>query len=460
MIDSLAKSHEAWIAGADGPVQDLRQRSMEAFETHGLPSKRVESWKYTSAAKLARTPFIHDAGVLFEALAGSVVGSNALPGAAAEIVLVNGRFSEGLSRLSGLPSGVRVRSMQAYLSEQPDLDRLETGTWPALPNAARTTLGPYRRSDSQDGQPAAKRPESAFHLLNTAFLGDGIVIEVAPDTVLRDPIHILHAMVASEEPIAAHPRLVIDVGRHASVCLVEHHVGTGDGATFANLVVDARVQASARLEHHLWHELDDTAFHVQHSRALIGRDAVLEHHVAWLRGGWGRHDLELRFTEAGASATCTGLTVADGSQHVDHHTWLRHEAPHCTSRETYKGVFAGKSRGVFNGMVHIANEAQHTNAALSNKNLLLSDRAQVQTKPELEIHADDVKAAHGCTVGQLDRAGLDYLRTRGIARPEAEGIMTIGFIIDLLDEITNERLRDVLEDRVRARLNELSGVRG
>jgi len=456
MLTSYRASHEAWLPSAtEAPwLKALRERALERFESHGFPSKKVEAWKYSSTAKLARTPWVHDTGALFEALAGGVVGSHGLPGAAAELVFVNGAYAAGLSRVGQLPEGVELRPLHELLAQDSDAisERLDPATWPALPDAARTTLGPYRMASPPAGDLVADRPESAFDLLNTAFLQDGVALRVPADVVVDKPIHVILVTVGAGAPIASHPRLLLDVERHGSVTVVERHVGDGDEPSLVNAITDARLADGARLTHHLWRLDGPQTTHVGHVRAHIGRDARFESHVAWLGGSWSRNDLDVRFVAPGGEAVCTGVTLAGGKDHVDHHTWLRHEAGHCASRETYKGVYGGRARGVFNGMVYIAPDAQRTDADLASRSLLLCDRAQVQAKPELEIHADDVKAAHGCTVGQLDPTWLAYLRTRGIDEPTARHMLTEGFVVDLLGEISDETLREATAERVRARL--------
>lgn len=458
MLSSYRASHDAWLASAqeDASVRALRERALAAFETHGFPTKKVEAWTYTSTARLARTPFIHDHGPLFEALAAGAVGRHALTGAAAEIVLVNGCFAPGLSHLDALPDGVQLIPLSEDMAGF--VERLDPAGWPALPNAARTTLGPYRLAAPPPGDTAADRPESSFNLLNTAFLQDGVVLRVASGVTLEAPIHVLNIAVGSQAPIAAHTRLIVDLAPHARAQVVERHVATGDEPTFANVVVDARIADGAHLTHHLWRLEGEQVFHVEHTRAELGRDARYDHHVAWLGGSWGRSDVDVRFTATGSEALLTGITLADAKQHIDHHTWLRHEQPRCSSREVYKGVYGGQSRGVFNGMVYIARDAQHSDADLSNKNLLVSDRAQVQTKPELEIHADDVKAAHGCTIGQLDPTWLTYLRTRGIPEEQARQMLTNGFVMDLVEEIADASLREQTAKLVQARLDAVHGA--
>ncbi len=438
-------SHDAFLPGAaEAPwLQGLREAAWDRLTEVGLPDKGLETWRYSSTRKLASIPFIHDHGALYEALAGGLAGRHALPGAAAELVFVNGAYAPGLSHTADLPAGVRITPLARALRERDLSDRLDPRTWPPLPD-------PTRRAPVDD-VPA----DRAFDALNTALLQDGLVLEIDRDVALEAPIHVVLVGVGEESPVAAHPRLLIELGTHATATLVERHVATGGEETLANVLVDARIGDGAQLTHHRWRLEGPRAWHVEHVKVEVGRDARYVSHVAWLGGGWGREDLDVRFTAPGGEVVATGVTVAGDTQHVDHHTWMRHDVPRCTSREAYKGVYGDKARGVFNGNVYIAPDAQHTDADLSNRNLLLSERAAVHTKPELVIHADDVKAAHGCTVGQLDPLALAYLRTRGIPAPRARRMLTQGFVLDLLQEIEDEDLREATAERVTARLQDL-----
>lgn len=448
MLSSFEASHDAYLASASEAawLTALRRRSLDRFKTVGFPSKKVEAFKYSSTARLARTPFIHDAGTLFEALAGGTVGDHALRGAAAELVFVNGSYAAGLSHRANLPDGVEIVPLSQALAEGDLSERLDPARWPVLPDASRA------------GRPVEGfLADRAFDALNTAFLQDGLVLRVPRGLAIEAPIHVMLVTVGESAPIASHPRLLIDVETHGSMTLVERHVGTGSEPTLANTITDIRLADGAHLAHHLWRLGGDQAHHVGHVKVEVGRDARYQSHTAWLGARWSRNDLNVRFTAPGGEALCTGVVVADGQEHVDNHTWLRHDAPRCTSREAYKSVHGGRSRGVFNGMVYIARDAQHTDADLSNKNLLLSDGAQVQAKPELEIYADDVKAAHGCTVGQLDKTGLAYLRTRGIPEDRARQMLVQGFVFDLLEEIDDADLRERTTELVKARLAVVSG---
>jgi Fe-S cluster assembly protein SufD len=449
VLTTYQQSHEAFGAeSADSDaVRELRARSLARFEAVGFPTKKLESWRYTSTARLAKVPFVHDAGVLFEAFAGQVIGTHSMPGAAAEVVVVNGRVAHGLSRLSDLPDGVRIRSLGDALAADPSLvERLDPTTWGPLPDAARRPV-----------EPGVLTEDRAFDALNTAFMQDVVALEVDPDVVVDAPIHVVIVAVGEGAAVVAQPRVLVTLGRGAELTLVERHLATGSEATFSNVVTDARLGDGSALTHHHWRLDGVGGSHVQRVRVQVGRDARYTHHVLGLGGDWVRQDLDVRFDQPGGESLVTDVTIAGEAEQVDHHTWLRHDAPHCTSRTLCKGVYGGRARGVFDGLVYIAPQAQQTDAELSNRNLLLTERAQILTRPELQIHADDVKASHGTTVGQLDPNQVTYLRSRGIDAETARGLLTQGFVLDLLEEIEHDGLREEAERRIRARLLQLHG---
>jgi Fe-S cluster assembly protein SufD len=430
MLQSLASSHEAWQASGTDPawMQQLRREMLERAQADGLPGKGMEAWKYTSTARLGRSAWVHDHGALFEALAAPHLVH--LPGAAAEIVLVNGVFSHGLSSLGELAE--MARPLESAVSAR-DLSRvLDPRRWEPLPDAARP------------GPPAdGLTPDRVFDALNTAFLQGGLWLDVPAGHQVRGPIHVVHVAVGEGAPIAAHPRFRVQAGRGAGVVVVERHIAVGSQATFVNTVTDIVVEDGAQVEHHQWRVGVTNAHHVGRLRVGIGRDATARIHLAHLGAGWARQDVDVRFSGTGSELLCTDVVVAGGDSHVDHHTWVMHDAPRCTSRELVKGVYGGAARGVFDGLVVLARGAAKSDAELRAKNLIVSPGAHVHAKPELLIYADDVKAAHGCTVGQLDPTQVGYLRSRGIGHAAARALLTRGFLLDVLEEIADDGLREV-----------------
>ncbi len=450
MIEALRATHEAFLPSSDEPeaLRALRADALARFERVGLPDKRTPTWAYSSTARIARAGFVHDAGALFEAIAAPIAQAASLPGAAAEVVLVNGEVALGLSRFGDLPAGVRVRPLRDALADADAawLARLDPARWPARPDASR---GPV-----PEGEVA---PDRGFDLLNTAFLQGGVVVEVAPEVVLSAPIHVVVVTVGEGAPIAAHPRVLVTVGRGAAATVVERHVGGGGEPSLVNAVTDLAVGDGGALTLHLWRLGGERASHVGLTRAELGRDARLDAHFAVLGGAWVRADLDVRFTAPGGEAVVTGLQLVSGAAHADTHTWLRHDAPHCTSRQLFRAAAAGQGRVVFDGCIAIAAGARRSDAELSSRNLLLSPRAAIHARPQLEIRHDDVVASHGCTVGQLDPEQVTYLRSRGVPEAEARALLTRGFVLDLLGEIGDAGLRDALQRHVDAALVALVG---
>ena len=257
-------------------------------------------------------------------------------------------------------------------------------------------------------------------------------------------VHLVHSGVGD---VAAHPRVLILARAHSKVVVVERFVG---GAAFDNAVTEVVVQDGAQVEHHVWHTGGSARVHRVGVRQH--RDSRYHHVGATLGGDIVRTDLHATLQGPGAEATADGLYLLDGGQHCDNHTVLTHAVPHCTSRELYRGVMGGKATAVFNGLIVVEEDAQRTDAALTNHNVLLSDGATVNTKPELLIYADDVKCSHGTTVGQLDARAVAYLRSRGIPRGVAERMLVEGFVADLVDRVEHAGLRESLRALVSARL--------
>jgi Fe-S cluster assembly protein SufD len=336
-----------------------------------------------------------------------------------ELVFVNGRVSSSLSSLGELPDGVVVASLVDALSEHGD------------------TLQPILSQSGGD--------ETPFFDLNEAFLSDGAFVHVPKGVTLERPVHLVF-LTTSGEPVVTHPRNVI-VGEEGSALRLLESYGGPDGAVYwTNAVTQVVASAGAVIDHYKLQRESASAFHVASLDYVQGPSASVSNHSLSLGARLARHDIGAELAGEGADVTLNGLYVVHGSQHVDHHTVIDHTVPHCTSRELYKGVLDDASSGVFNGRVIVRADAQKTDSQQSNKNLLLSNEALVNTNPQLEINADDVKCAHGATIGQLDEEAVFYLRSRGIAQDDARRILTEGFMADVSDRIRLAAVRDTLRD--------------
>jgi len=345
------------------------------------------------------------------------------------MVFVNGFYAPGLSALSAVPPGVRVVSIAAALA--------------AGDEALESHLARYARYDG-----------NAFVALNTAFLSDGALIEIPRGVRAEEPIHVLFLTVPGGEPGVSHPRCMILAGRGSQATVVEEYSSLDEGSYFTNEVTEIVTEEGAVVEHVKLQLESPEAFHVGTVQGIQERNSVFNSHNLSFGGSLVRNDVNSVLNAEGAECVLNGLFVAGARQHVDNHTALDHAKPHCNSRELYKGILDGDATGVFNGKILVRKDAQKTNAIQSNKNLLLSKNAVVNTKPQLEIYADDVRCTHGATVGQLDAEALFYMQSRGIPRTAARDLLTYAFAADILDRMTVTGLRGRLEEILYRKLSE------
>jgi Fe-S cluster assembly protein SufD len=393
----------------------VRTNAFERFLERGFPTSRDEEWRFTNVSPLTSLSFALPSG---DREAASLKDRFALRDSH-ELVFVDGRLSQELSSPGELPDGVILTSLADALAEHADM------------------LQPVLSQSGGDDTP--------FFDVNEAFLSDGACVYVPKGIVLERPIHLLF-LTASEpsEAVVTHPRNVI-IGEPASqLQLVETYAGEDGALYWTNAVTQVAASAGAIIDHYKLQRESATAFHTSSLGYVQERDATVSHHSLSLGARLARHDIRTELDGEGANVTLNGLYVVGGNQHVDHHTVIDHRVPQCTSRELYKGVLDDASSGVFNGRVIVRADAQKTDSRQSNKNLLLSDDALVNTNPQLEINADDVKCAHGATIGQLDPEAMFYLRSRGIAQNDARRILTEGFMADVSDRIRLTAVRDTL----------------
>jgi Fe-S cluster assembly protein SufD len=322
-----------------------------------------------------------------------------------------------------------ARTRFRVIAADPQL-RIPDGVQETGPGDARSDLARH----AADG--------NAFVALNTAFLGKVNVLRVPQGAVVQSPIDITFDVAEPEGPVAVHPRTLILVGANAQCAIIERYQGAG--AYLTNAVTEIVAGEGAVVDHYKIQTESLEAFHVGSMFATLGRSANFTTTSIALGGGLVRNDVTATLAE-GTEATLNGLYVAGGSQHVDNHTTIDHAKPHGSSRELYKGILDGKAHAVFNGRILVRQDAQKTDSKQTNKNLVLSDDATIDTKPELQIFADDVRCTHGATIGQLDAESLFYLQSRGIGRSDARRLLTYAFAQDVVDRIKLPSLRDSLE---------------
>ncbi len=409
---SVERPEPAWLVS-------LREQAFAAYSAKGLPTTRDEEWRFTSLQPIARTPFV--AATRFDAHETDLqaAGLVELPGA--RLVFVNGRFHAGLSRPA---ADARVESLRAVLQADP-------GRLAGLVGREAKDLTP-------------------FTALNTALFEDGALVEIAPGARVAEPIHLVHYASDQAQPTANHTRVLLLASRTSQATVVESHLGRG--RYLANATTEIRVEDGARLDHVKLQREGEGAFHVATLRAVLGRDARFDQHHVALGAALSRADIEARFDAPGGESALFGLFHVDGERHADSHTRLDHSAPSATSRELYKGILDGRARGVFHGRIVVRKDAQKTNAHQSNRNLLLSREALVQSTPQLEIFADDVKCKHGSTTGQLDEAALFYLRSRGLDATQARSLLSYAFASDVIRALPHAGLRAAVTAHLHGRL--------
>ena len=403
----------------------IRSEAIDAFVEKGFPTRHDEQWKYTSVAGFEKHAFLAapftgpgagDARALFNRFMLDKKAAHLL-------VFHNGHYSPALSSPGHLPEGVTLMSLAQAL-----------------------------RTSSEALQPwlASEEPPPAFYALNSAFMSDGAYLHLKPGTVLETPVHLM--VISTGSGSASYLRNVIVAGAGARASVVEHYAGADGAVYFTNAVTRIFAAENANIEHYKLQQEAAGAFHMAGIHVVQQQGSRLASHSFTLGAALTRNDITTVFDASACEATLNGLYLVGGQQHVDNHTRIDHRQPHGTSRENYRGVLGGQSHAVFNGKVVVHPGAQKTNAHQANHNLLLSRDAEIDTQPQLEIYADDVKCDHGATIGQLDETQLFYLRSRGVEEALARRLLVHAFAHDVIEPIRVAALRSRLETLLLARL--------
>jgi Fe-S cluster assembly protein SufD len=403
----------------------VRNSAIERFELLGFPTVHDENWKYTNLAPLAKQSFVpaSRAGKVSLNPAEFVYPETRT----AHLVVVNGFFSEELSDKTALENIVAIDLLTAVADARYN-------------KIARAYLA--RNAGYHNNGLAA---------LNTAFLQSGLFLLIPKNTKIETPIQV--TFVTDGDETASFPRLLVVADEHSSATVIESFVSTGDRQYFTNAVAEIIVKEGARLEHYRVQRESDKAFHTSLTSAELGRSASYDTTSINLGGRLARHDISVVMDNEGAECWVDGLYLAGGDQHTDTHSVIDHQQPHCNSHQLYKGILDGNARAVFNGKIYVREGAQKTDAMQTNKNLLLSPQARVDTKPQLEIYADDVKCAHGAAVGQIDEEELFYLQARGINPELGRSLLTYGFAEEVIDKIKIDSIKHQLDEIVLRQLN-------
>lgn len=410
----------------------LRENAMARFEEVGFPTTKDEEWKYTNVAPIAKSSFTCFApeSSADHTATETLATFRAPESKGSELVFVNGRLRRDLSSVSALPPEVVALDLSEALNDE------------RYSELAKEQLARH-----------ADYVRNGFTALNTAFIRQGAFVYIPKGVTVTAPLQLLFITDTAVASQAIFPRVLVIAEENSSATLIESYVSTGDAQYFTNAVVEVVLKEGARLEHYKVQREANKAFHVATTVADLGPNSSYDTTTITFGAQLSRHDVQVTMDHEGAECWVDGLYLVTADQHTDTHSVIDHRKPHCTSHQLYKGILDGKSRAVFNGKVFVRHDAQKTDAMQTNKNLLLSNEARVDTKPQLEILADDVKCAHGAAVGQIEPDELFYLETRGIHPDLARNLLTYGFAEEVIGKIKIDSIREQLDELVLHRLN-------
>jgi Fe-S cluster assembly protein SufD len=412
-----------WLARA-------RREALDRFDRLGFPTTRDEDWRFTSVAPIAEARLALPRSGMTPATRGDVAARQWPGPRAATLVFVNGRFVQGLSEAAGVPPGVCAGSLADAIGHSADVVE------------AHLT----RLSDN---------PPQAFTALNTAFVDDGAFVYVPDGMILEAPVHFLFLSAGGSDPVMVHPRVLVVMGVNSQATVVESYGASHEARYLTNVVTEIAAGRNSILHHYKVQDEAAASFHVGGMHVRAARDASVTCHSINLGGSLVRNDLRVALNGEGAECALNGVYLSDGARLVDNHTTIDHTQPNCVSRELYKGILADRGRAVFNGRIVVRPDAQKTDARQTSKALLLSADAQINTNPQLEIFANDVKCTHGAAIGQMDDEAMFYLRARGLGPADARHMLIRAFAGEVLDRMSVAPLRARLEDELLRRLPEM-----
>lgn len=426
ILDNILERWELTKSKSSADSLPLRKSTMEVFKTLGLPGKKDEAYKYTPITKTLEKNFSFREENPKVSLSSEQIEKYFIPGLSGNVfVFVNGIYSEEHSTIISSKDQLEVRSIDDFYA-----DGLE-----AITNEENILV-----------------PEDPFKALNTALADSGVYVRVPAGKIVEQPIIIYYLTDTTHGKVIQHTKNVILVGENSQVDIVECHLGEGEHPDFTNSNTIVLMKENAIATHHKIENENDTSLHVDNTIVHVAAKSTFSSFTISLSGKLIRNNLNISLNGEHSEANMDGLYVINGDQLVDNETTVDHKVPNCLSNELYKGIIDGKATGVFNGKIFVRPDAQKTNAFQSNKTILLSDDATINTKPQLEIWADDVKCSHGATTGQIDEEQLFYLRSRGLGKETARGILLHAFALDILDKIKLPALKDYLDNLITDRL--------
>ena len=415
-------------------LNEHRNSALDTFNQQGFPSTRHEAWKYTDVRGLLKHRFVV-ADPAAKELDGTKLDSVRFSELDChELVFINGHYSAAHSTVNEFDNGIVMTSLSCADE--------------ALREEVQQQLGAHSTMEKH-----------GFAALNNAFVTDGAVIQVPANIEVEKPIHLVFFTDSEDSALISHPRNLVHLGANARATVIESYAGANGRDYCTNTISEVSTAEGAHLEHYKLQHEGDSAFHIGYFHASCDKDSRVESHSISLGGLLVRNDIDAKLVGKGSYIGMNGLYLTNDKQHVDNHTRVDHQVPNTSSDEVYRGVLNGKSRAVFNGKVVVHKDAQQTDANQSNANLLLSNDAEIDTKPELEIYADDVKCSHGATVGQLDENMLFYLRSRAVDESTARSLLTFAFADEVIKRIKFAPVRERLEYTVAGRLPDASLIK-
>jgi Fe-S cluster assembly protein SufD len=425
-LEAFTEFSRATVA-APAWLRDLREAAFARFSAEGFPTTRDEDWRFTNISALVRTPFRLARGSAHPFTVSDLVQWR-MEGAAARLVFVDGRFEPQLSNWGELPKGVTINGLAKEIATRPD--------------AVAAHFGRYVNIE-----------RDAFCALNQAFAEDGAYVHVGRGVVVEQPIHLLFISTSAGSPAMTHPRNLIVVEDQGQASIIEDYISHGDETlAFSNAVTELVAGGGANVQHTMIEREHLKSFNFSTLRIHQARSANVASHSLLLGGAIVRNNVHPVLAGEGGECVINGLFIGAGHQHLDNYMLVEHASPHCASRQFYNGILDDHAHGVFHGRIVVHKDAQKTDAKQTNRNLLLADDAQIDTKPQLEIYADDVKCTHGATIGQIEENALFYLRSRGISEMEARRLLLEAFAGECIDRMKPGAARDYTESVVFERL--------
>ena len=419
-VDNFKKFQEEFFSKDIKWITELKEGAISSFSRLGFPTPRDEDWRFTNLAPIYKNSFqLNDNG--HKKLPDKFINKFSFKSLdCIQLVFINGHYSKEFSNLEEITEGVVVGNIASMLEgENSEL--------------IKEHLAKYATYESD-----------AFTALNTAYFEDGVFIYVPKSTVLNKPVHVLYVSTDLGFQSFLNPRNLIVVEENSELKIVEHYVSDSDVVYFSNVVTEIVIGENSNVEHYMLELESKKAFNISTLRVQQARSSNINSHSILVGGAIVRNNVHPVLNGEGCNSLINGLFISNNRQHMDNFMMVEHASPHCDSRQLYNGILDGRSRGVFHGRIVVHEGAVKTDAKQTNRNLLLSDTAQIDTKPQLEIYNDDVKCTHGATIGQMDENALFYLRSRGVSLKEAQAMMLQAFTFETLESMTIEPIKDAL----------------